>query len=193
MNYSKTISICLTGVMLFGCSVTTQTSSPKTQGENAKVRNECVHAGFPTGGLGTQERCWTPDLRDAFVKGLKPTIQQGAYGTVILRTGNCMPRIVGSAESSDPCRYRPVDRRIYIFDYADELPLRRPTDKELILKSYQPIKFIDTNSAFYQVELPVGRYTLMAKDEGTLYPGGLVIFEPGKRKETQLIINRASD
>lgn len=182
--------------MLFGCSVTTQTSSPKTQGENAKrVRNydECVRAGLHTGKLGTQERCWTPDLRDAFVKGLKPTIQQGAYGTVILRTGNCMPRTVGSAESSDPCRYRPVDRRLYIFDYADEPRLRRLTDKELILKFYRPIKFIDTNSAFYQVELPAGRYTLMAEDEGKLYPGGLIILEPGERKETHLIINKASD
>jgi len=156
--------------------------------------DQCVQAGYPIGRLGNQERCWTPNLEDVFVKGLKPTIQQGVYGTLVLRTGNCMPR--GShIPNNDPCQYKPVDRHLYVFAYVSESPLLGLSGqpKELVLKAYKPIKSAETNNAVYEIALPAGSYLVFADEEGELWRTGFALVEPGERTEEQLMINKAFD
>ena len=62
---------------------------------DSPIRNyeECVKAGHSTGKTAGQDVCLSPKDYRTFVKGLKPTIPEGIYGTVMLRTGNCQLRI----------------------------------------------------------------------------------------------------
>lgn len=96
----------------------------------------------------------------------RPTITQGIYGTVLLITGDCMPKPVGSPSS---CTREYVSRTIYI---------REPALLDRMEGTYVPylrnktalVAQVRSDAAgFYEVELPPGAYSVFAEDEGREY------------------------
>jgi hypothetical protein len=137
------------------------------------VRNyeECVKAGYPTGKAAGQERCWTPREFRTFVKGLKPSIRQGIYGTITLRSGNCMPMSskrrkdgkLDIPQRPNPCRVDVIDSTVYIY----------PLHKKNLLKpvpypppDLTPVAVGRSTDGFYEIMLPTGSYSVLVEDRG---------------------------
>ena len=164
----------LTGIPM--CSYPPQTrksSQPGSQSTTTPVRNydECVKAGYPTGKAAGQERCWTPTSFRIFVKGLKPTIHQGLYGSITLRSGNCMPGMIFGDERDkipppNPCTLMTVDRTVYIME---PIEARYKWHGPYLSADLPPFKITKSINSIYEIELPVGRYELCVEDNGKKY------------------------
>jgi len=170
---------------------------------NKRVRNydECIRAGYSTGkdNVG-REQCMEPLHYTQFFKGLKPTIRQGVYGTVTLRTGNCMPTTVrpglggmlSMLFTRNSCHYERVNRsRIYVFANIPFPAGRIAT--EVFLKSHHPVAFVDMKNGFYEVPLAAGEYLFGTDDDGQLYPTWPINVEAGELTEIQLTVNKAAE
>ncbi len=170
----RVAAVGLAGLLLFGCSALASESSSGTSEGHIANYDQCVRAGYPTGRLGTQERCWTPNLAEIFVKGLEPTIQQGVYGTIVLRTGDCMPRGVDSP-SDPPCQYRPISARLYVVTYNGKYPIPVVTNEppERVFKVHKPLKIAQADNGIYEISLPEGSYLILAEYEGRLWSTGI--------------------
>jgi hypothetical protein len=174
---------------------------------DSPVRNyeECVKAGYPTGTAAFQERCWTPwDFR-TFVKGLKPTIRQGIYGTITLRTGDCMPLSVKEGKDGrlivpprkNPCTVTVVDRDVYIF------PVLRSHYKwgSYLPTDIAPLRTVTSKNGFFEVELPPGSYSVLVESRGRKYcrwsnanhEACPATIKMGELWEHQIVINQATD
>jgi hypothetical protein len=179
---------------------TRQKSSARTQSTTAPVQNyeECVKAGYPTGRSAGQERCWLPTTFRIFVKDLKPTIRQGIYGTITLRTGNCMPRLRFGDERdkippTDPCAWSIVDRQVNIMQPIEAPNSRGPyPPRDLV-----PLKVTQSFNGFYEIALPAGKYSVFVEDNGKKLCswGGDCQITIGKDMiwEHNIRINHASD
>jgi len=190
----RVAAVGLAGLLLFGCSALASESSSGTSEGHIANYDQCVRAGYPTGRLGTQERCWTPNLAEIFVKGLEPTIQQGVYGTIVLRTGNCMPS-GGYVPFREPCQYKPISARLYVVTYNGTYPIPIVTNEppERVFKVHKPLKTAQADNGIYEISLPAGSYLILAEYEGGLWSTGFATVEANRRRETQLMINKAAD
>ena len=170
---------------------------------NKRVRNyeECKRAGFWTGKdeVGREQCVAEQPHYTRFVKGLKPTIRQGIYGTVTRVTGNCMPTtyspglrgVLSMLFTRNSCHYEVVSRsRIYIFADTPFPDGKIATD--IFLKSHHPIAVLDMKNGFYEVQLAAGQYLFQTEDDGRLYPRWPTIVEPGELTEVQLTIDKAA-
>lgn len=196
-TFAALVLIAVLALALLQGIALTQTKS------NKRVRNydECIRAGYSTGKdeVG-REVCAEPLHYTRFFKGLKPTIRQGVYGTVTLRTGNCMPTTVrpglggmlAMLFTRNTCHYERVNRsRIYVFA---NMPI--PDGRiaaEVFLKSHQPVASVDMKNGFYEVQLAAGEYLFGTEDDGQLYPQWPITVEPGELTEVQLTVNKATD
>lgn len=198
------VEIAVRSTVLFLCCLIL--SGAATLSADTRVRNyeECVKAGYLTGTAAGQERCWTPREFRIFVKGLKPTIRQGIYGTITLRTGNCMPFIRELGQDgnfvrprSNPCHLAVVDREVYIFPllgsrYKWGQPFL-PTDMALSWVTR-------SKNGFYEIELPAGSYSVLVEHDGKKYCARAnkndeacpVTVELGVIWEHQILVNRAA-
>tara|TARA_Y100000310_G_C20274115_1_gene619411 strand:- start:145 stop:597 length:453 start_codon:yes stop_codon:yes gene_type:complete len=88
-----------------------------------------------------------------------PSINQGAYGKVVLYSGNCMPGAGG-------CKTSYVSRTIYIREPAtmEAMEITYLENKTTLIKTIE-----SNNNGFYQVELPPGTYSIFVEDEGKEY------------------------
>ena len=198
VSFAAVTLIALLALALLQGIALTQTKS------NKQIRNydECIRAGYSTGKdeVG-REVCAEPLHYTRFFKGLKPTIRQGVYGTVTLRTGNCMPTTVRPGlgdilsmlfTGRSSCHYEVVNRsRIYVFANSPFPAGRIAT--EVFLKSHHPVAFVDMKNGFYEVPLAAGEYLFGTEDDGKLHPVWPIIVEPGELTEMQLTVNKATD
>ncbi len=95
------------------------------------------------------------------------TITQGVWGNVWLWEGNFMPEGWGDIT--------PVKREIYVYELLTYEQIREmhlgnafytEIDSNLITK------LSSDDKGFYQIEMPVGEYTLFIKEEGSFYNNG---------------------
>jgi hypothetical protein len=175
---------------------------------DSPIRNyeECVKAGHSTGKTAGQDVCLTPQDWRTFVKGLQPSIRQGIYGTITLRTGNCMPRVVTRGEDGtlnlpprqDPCTVAVVDREVYIYPVLGSKYKWRGT---YLPGDVAPLRVVRSKNGFYEVEVPAGSYSVLVEDEGKKYcmfgnsndEACAVTIKAGELWEYQILINHASD
>ncbi len=142
-----------------------------------------------------------------FVKGLKPTISEGIYGTVMLRTGNCMPQVrirrkdgtLDLPPRQNPCTLTIVDREVYIYRVLSSKHKWRgpylPNDVAA------PLRVVTSKNGFYEAELPAGSYSVLVEDDGKKYcmfgntndEACPVTIKAGELWEYQILINHASD
>ena len=97
----------------------------------------------------------------------KPTITQGVYGEVTLRSGNCMPSVWPSTNS---CALQKFSTNIYITQKLDENELSSMGTIGTIIKNPTLIKQTKSNEkGFFEIELPNGTYSLIFEYEGNKY------------------------
>ena len=154
---------------VFALPVHAQPSEPRAQAPAIPVRNydECVKAGYPMGKDAGQEQCWIPNGFRIFVKGLKPSIHQGIYGTVRLRSGNCMPGIRFGDERDriprpNPCTVVTVDRILYIME---PIEARDRYDGHYLSPDLPPLKIAKSVNGIFEIDLQIGRYQLCVEDK----------------------------
>jgi len=88
-----------------------------------------------------------------------PSVSQGLYGRVTLYGGNCMPGAGG-------CKTSPVSRIIYIREPVMMGAMERTYLKE---KTNLIKQIRSDNNGNYQVELPVGTFSVFVEDNGKEY------------------------
>ena len=175
---------------------------------DSPIRNydECVNAGHGTGRTAGRDVCLSPKDYRTFVKGLKLTIPEGIYGTVMLRTGDCMPQVGrrrkdGTLElppRQNPCTFTIVDREVYIYPVLGSKHTWRGT---YLPNDVAPFRIVRSKNGFYEVELPAGSYSVLVEDGGKKYcmfgnsndEACPVTIKAGELWEYQILINHASD
>lgn len=96
---------------------------------------------------------------------LTPTINQGLYGEVLLRTGNCMPG-PGDQERKNDCKTSPVETTVYI----REPTTRDDMDSQHLSSETTLVKQVSSDeNGFYEAELSPGEYSVFVDDDGKEY------------------------
>ena len=119
----------------------------------------------------------------------KVTINEGIYGTVTHREGNCMPQIGKSS-----CKEIPVKRTVEIYE---EITIHReePVIGNWDLQLFKTV--VSDENGFFQVELPSGKSyaVFVVGEEGNSYGGSYwghsTTVESGKIYEINVCIDNA--
>ncbi len=99
----------------------------------------------------------------------KVTITTGIWGTVSSMEGNCMPPI-GST-----CKNCAVQRTIKIYQYTTLSNATPSANSSIFYDSFNTALIAQVNAdseGFFQVNLPVGNYTIAIVENGKLYANG---------------------
>ena len=90
----------------------------------------------------------------------------GIHGTVTLRTGNCMPGIVGLETGPDlhPCVQTKISRKIYVY-LPSKIDFK--TDEKTLSKLIRTTQ--SDSEGNYKVDLPPGDYSVLVDDNGEKY------------------------
>ncbi|MFQ6012141.1 MAG: hypothetical protein ACE5LS_00635 [Thermoplasmata archaeon] len=105
--------------------------------------------------------------------GAWPRIEQGIYGEVVLREGNCMPLVGGNPY----CQVSLVSRTVYV----RELVVGADMMDHTYLRVKTPlIATTEARQGFFEVPLPVGLYSVFVEDEGGEYCRGFSYSDPGR-------------
>ena len=105
--------------------------------------------------------------------GAWPHIEQGIYGEVILREGNCMP----SPGGNPYCQVGLVSRTIYIRELVVGAEMM---DHNYLRVETPLVATTEARRGLFEVSLPVGLYSVFVEDEGGEYCNGLSYPDPGR-------------
>jgi len=127
----------------------------------------------------------------------KVTITSGIWGTVSNMEGDCMPGLTNT------CKNCPVQRTIKIYQYTLQA-IATPSDNSPVLfdsLNSPLIAEVDADtSGFFQVNIPVGHYSIAVVENGKLYSnwldrqGGLspFTFTSGRQNINIVMANKAA-
>lgn len=95
----------------------------------------------------------------------KVSIKQGIYGTTSLTTGNCMPII-----DENQCKLYTIEKEILIYERTSPFQVTFNNNKFVSKIHSKLIKKVNSDAnGFFQIDLPVGVYSLFYQDD-TIYP-----------------------
>lgn len=102
------------------------------------------------------------------INSKKVTINNGVWGTLSMRQGNCMPTI---GVKFTTCLECPIKREVRVYNYTTTQDAELSTGGKLFNNfKTQLIKTVYTDEqGFFQVELPNGKYSVVFVEDGKLY------------------------
>ncbi len=96
-----------------------------------------------------------------------PTIKQGLYGCCTYKTGNCMPII-----DTNQCKWYGVKRTIFIYEptkASQAISIDGGSEYFSKITTKLVAQIESDNNGCYQVELPVGQYSILILENGKYY------------------------
>jgi len=126
------------------------------QSTNNNISNKSVNQATNTDG----------NTNQSSIVNKQPTITKGIYGTVTVKSGNCMPSFDISNSS---CKAVRVSKEIYIREPATLKDMEGVYLKE---KTTLVKKITSESDGFYETALPAGTYSIFIEDEGKEYCAG---------------------
>jgi hypothetical protein len=99
---------------------------------------------------------------------LKISIDTGVSGTLLMKTGNCMPG-VGPVLSKSSCKTFPVDRTVLIFEYSkyEDVTGYGPMFDKVRTQLIDSV--ITDNEGFFQLSVAPGKYSVFIREKGKYY------------------------